>query len=101
MSQPTSGPPLDPQSPPLPPWQGPPLPPQQHQPFPPYGYYPAPGFDPQAGAQQPHGRVVTRSGITSTGHIVHAVLTLCTGFLWAPVWLIHWLLTRNKRTTTY
>lgn len=32
------------------------------------------------------------SGLTTGGHLVHAVLTVCTLGLWAPVWaLVAWL----------
>jgi hypothetical protein len=49
----------------------------------------------QPGQPYPH-TVVTKGGISAVGHAVHAVLTVCTLGLWAPIWFLHWLFTRNK-----
>lgn len=72
-----------------------PEPPPGHQsgyPPPPYPHPPPYAYPAQH---------VTRGGISSTGHIVHLVLTVCSLGMWAPIWFLHWLLTRTKKTTTH
>lgn len=49
----------------------------------------------------PPQKVVTRSGIGGWGIGTHLVLTLCTAGCWAPIWFLHWLLTRKKTVTHY
>lgn len=44
-------------------------------------------------------KVVTRGGVSGTGHSIHLILTFCTCGLWAPIWFLHWLLTRSKTVT--
>lgn len=47
---------------------------------------------------------VTRVPV-ETNHVLHLILTLVTCFLWAPVWLIVWIInansTKNVTTQTY
>ncbi len=66
--------------------------PQPHDPQPePPRYQPPPQ----------HGRVVSKQRMSGSGHSIHAVLTLFTCGLWAPIWFLHWLFTRKKTVSRY
>ncbi len=78
-------------------------------PFDPYGQPPEQPTYPPPGGQAPHGyrppaqpaRVVTKQHMRGGAHTVHLILTVCTCGLWAPIWFLHWLFTRNKTVTRY
>ncbi|MDG4783265.1 hypothetical protein O7614_26750 [Micromonospora sp. WMMD961] len=85
----------DQQYPPYPPQgpQGPQgYPPQGQYPPPPQGQYPPPGYAPQPPQQQ--WKVVKTGGAR---HGMHAMITLFTCGLWAPVWVIAWLFSRKHK----
>ncbi|MEU8327323.1 hypothetical protein [Micromonospora sp. NPDC048839] len=72
-----------------------PYPPQPQgypQGYPPQGQYPPPGYPPQAPQQQ--WKVIKTGG---TRHGMHAMITLFTCGMWAPVWFCVWLVTKKHK----
>lgn len=71
------------------------------QPYQPPPYYPPPpqNWGPHNGWVPPHQRPlqpVVAQPQRKTHHGMHAMMTVCTGGLWAPVWLAIWLSNRAK-----
>lgn len=72
----------------------------------PQGRYEPPRWQPQHGRplhplSTQHGKIVTRGKVGGSGHSIHAILTLFSCGLWAPIWFLHWLFTRKKTVTRY
>lgn len=39
---------------------------------------------------------VVKVGLSPTAHIVHGVLTVMTCGIWAPVWIMHWIIASKE-----
>ncbi len=52
-------------------------------------YYAQPAFVPQQRTQHV-------SGLTTGGHLIHGILTVCPLGLWAPIWILVWFLGRRR-----
>ncbi|WP_127951117.1 hypothetical protein [Rhodococcus xishaensis] len=69
-----------------------------HGHFPPQGYYPPPAA-PTSVAQAVTVNNVIRGGGPRTQHLVHFIMTLLTGGLWLPVWIIRASINASRRNS--